>query len=156
KNRVTFPISATGMGGMEACLVNLLEPGDPAVVCSAGFFGGRMIDVAGRAGARGTALEKPRGGVFGPQQNPETRQRVKPKVLAIVQAETSTGAWQPLEGLGTLCHEHDCLLVVDAVTALGCIPVEVDAWEIDAVYSCSQKGLACPPGLSPVSFNQRA
>src|SRR5207248_3321915 len=79
-----------------------------------------------------------------------------PKVLAIVQAETSTGAWQPIEGLGKLCHESDTLLLVDSVTALGCVPLEVDAWEIDAVYSCSQKGLGCPPGLAPVSFSPRA
>jgi alanine-glyoxylate transaminase/serine-glyoxylate transaminase/serine-pyruvate transaminase len=76
--------------------------------------------------------------------------------MGIVQAETSTGAWQPVEELGKLCHEFDCLLIVDAVTALGCIPVEVDKWEIDAIYSCTQKGLGCPPGLSPISFSARA
>src|SRR5204862_2633564 len=80
----------------------------------------------------------------------------RPKVLAIVQAETSTGAWQPLEELGELCHEFGALLLVDSVTAFGCVPLELDQWNIDAVYSCSQKGLSCPPGLSPVSFSERA
>jgi len=155
-NHLTFPISATGMAGMEACLVNLLEPGDRAVICSAGFFGQRMIDVAGRTGAVVTVLERPWGDVFDLNKIREILQKTRPKVLAIVQAETSTGAWQPLEGLGKLCHEFDSLLVVDAVTSLGCVPLEIDAWEIDAVYSCSQKGLGCPPGLSPVSFSPRA
>src|SRR4029078_1750932 len=81
---------------------------------------------------------------------------VRPKILGIVHAETTTGAWQPIEHLGKLCHEFDTLLLVDAVTSLGCVPLALDAWEIDAVYSCSQKGLSCPPGLSPVSFSARA
>jgi alanine-glyoxylate transaminase/serine-glyoxylate transaminase/serine-pyruvate transaminase len=156
QNPVTFPVSATGMAGMETCLVNLVEPGERVVVCVAGFFGQRMVEIANRAGAQVTALERPWGEVFDFQQIRETLQKVRPKLLAIVQAETSTGAWQPLEGLGELCHEFDTMLLVDAVTALGCIPVAVDAWQIDAVYSCTQKGLGCPPGLSPVSFSPRA
>jgi alanine-glyoxylate transaminase / serine-glyoxylate transaminase / serine-pyruvate transaminase len=156
RNPVTFPVSATGMAGMETCLVNLVEPGDRVVVCVAGFFGQRMVEIADRAGAQVTVLERPWGEVFDLQQIRETLQKVRPKLLAIVQAETSTGAWQPHEGLGALCHEFDTLLLVDAVTALGCIPVALDAWQIDAVYSCSQKGLSCPPGLSPVSFSPRA
>lgn len=155
-NAVTFPVSATGMAGMETCLVNLIEPGDRVVVCVVGFFGQRMVEVATRAGAQVTVLERPWGEVFDLQPIRETLQKVRPKVLAIVQAETSTGAWQPLEGLGALCHELDTLLVVDAVTALGCIPVAVDDWQVDAIYSCSQKGLSCPPGMSPVSFSPRA
>jgi alanine-glyoxylate transaminase/serine-glyoxylate transaminase/serine-pyruvate transaminase len=155
KNAVTFPVSATGMAGMETCFVNLVEPGDRVVICAAGFFGQRMVEIANRAGAQVTVLERPWGEVFDFQQIRETLQKVRPKLLAIVQAETSTGAWQPLEGLGKLCHEFDTLLLVDAVTALGCIPLALDAWEIDAVYSCSQKGLSCPPGLSPVSFSPR-
>jgi alanine-glyoxylate transaminase/serine-glyoxylate transaminase/serine-pyruvate transaminase len=103
-----------------------------------------------------TALERPWGEVFDLQQIRETLQKVRPKLLSIVQAETSTGAWQPLEGLGALCHEFDTLLLVDAVTSLGCVPVAVHEWQIDAIYSCSQKGLGCPPGLSPVSFSPRA
>jgi alanine-glyoxylate transaminase/serine-glyoxylate transaminase/serine-pyruvate transaminase len=156
KNALTLPISGTGMSGMETCMVNLLEPGDRAVVCVNGFFGQRMVDVAGRTGAQVTVIERPWGEAFDPQQVREAIQRVRPKVLAIVQAETSTGVWQPIEDLGAMCHEHDALLVVDAVTALGCVPVRVDDWGIDAVYSCSQKGLGCPSGLAPVSFSPSA
>ena len=156
KNQLTFPVSATGMAGMEACVVNLIEPGDKMVVCVNGFFGQRMVDVAGRAGATVTVLEQTWGDVFDLGRIRETLQKVRPKVLGIVHAETSTGAWQPLEGLGALCHELDVLLLVDTVTSLGCIPVAVDAWELDAVFSCSQKGMSCPPGLSPVTFSTRA
>jgi alanine-glyoxylate transaminase / serine-glyoxylate transaminase / serine-pyruvate transaminase len=156
RNPLTFPMSATGMAGMETCVVNLVEPGDKVVVCVNGFFGTRMVDIAGRAGAQVTVLERPWGQVFDLNQIRETLQKVRPKMLGIVQAETSTGALQPLEGLGKLCHEFDTLLLVDAVTALGCVPLYVDAWEIDAVYSCSQKGLSCPPGLSPITFSRRA
>ena len=155
-NRLTFPVSATGMAGMETCVVNLIEPGDKMVVCAKGFFGGRMIDVTGRAGAQVTALQKPWGQVFDLDQLRDTLKTVRPKALGIVHAETSTGAWQHIEQLGKLCHEFDTLLIVDAVTSLGCTPVEVDKWELDAVFSCSQKGLGCPPGLSPVTFSDRA
>jgi alanine-glyoxylate transaminase / serine-glyoxylate transaminase / serine-pyruvate transaminase len=156
QNRLTFPISATGMAGMETCMVNLLEPGDKIVVCCKGFFGQRMIEVAGRTGATVTVVERPWGQVFDPQQVREVLQKVRPKVLAIVQAETSTGAHQPLEQFGPLCREFDALFLVDAVTGLGCVPLAVDGWGIDAIYSCSQKGLGCPPGLAPVSFSARA
>jgi len=155
-NTLTFPIAATGMAGMEACLVNLLEPGDKMIVCVNGFFGTRMLDIAGRAGAVVTHLPKPWGQVFGLDPIREAVKSIRPKALGIVQAETSTGARQNLEGLGAICREFDVLLVVDAVTSLGCIPVNVDDWGIDAIYSCSQKGLGCPPGLSPASFSDRA
>jgi len=155
-NNLTLPISATGMAGMEACLVNLVEPGDKVVVCYAGYFSQRMIDVAGRCGAEVSVLERPWGEVFDLDQIRETLKTVRPKVLGIVHAETSTGAWQPIEELGKLCHEFGTLLVVDAVTSLGCIPLKVDEWELDAVYSCSQKGLSCPPGMSPVTLSERA
>jgi len=141
---------------METCVVNLIEPGDKMVVCVNGVFGQRMTDVAQRAGAVVTTMERPWGEVFDPNQVREVLQRVRPRVLGIVQAETSTGAWQPVEQLGGLCHEFDALLLVDAVTALGCVPLALDAWGVDAVYSCSQKGLSCPPGLSPVSLGPRA
>jgi alanine-glyoxylate transaminase / serine-glyoxylate transaminase / serine-pyruvate transaminase len=156
RNALTLPISATGMAGMETCLVNLVERGDPVVICVNGFFGQRMVEVARRCGATVTVLERPWGEVFDPQQIRDLLTRERPKVLGIVHAETSTGAWQPLEQLGALCRESDTLLLVDTVTALGCVPVAVDAWGIDATYSCTQKGLGCPPGLSPVSFSQRA
>jgi alanine-glyoxylate transaminase/serine-glyoxylate transaminase/serine-pyruvate transaminase len=156
KNHLTFPVSATGMAGMEACVVNLIEPGDRIVVCVKGFFGQRLFEVAQRTGAEITRLDCPWGQVFDLQRIREVLARVRPKVLAIVHAETSTGAWQPIDELGKLCHEFDTLLIVDAVTSLGCVPLHVDKWEVDAVYSCTQKGLSCPPGLSPVSFSPRA
>jgi alanine-glyoxylate transaminase/serine-glyoxylate transaminase/serine-pyruvate transaminase len=156
KNALTLPISATGMAGMETCLVNLLEPADRVVVCAAGFFGQRLAEVAGRCGAAVTVSERPWGEVFEPEQVREVLARVRPKVLTIVHAETSTGAWQPLEQIGKLCREFDALLVADTVTSLGCVEVALDAWGVDAAYSCSQKGLGCPPGLSPVSFGPRA
>jgi alanine-glyoxylate transaminase / serine-glyoxylate transaminase / serine-pyruvate transaminase len=156
KNHLTFPVSATGMAGMETCIVNLLEPGDTLVACVKGFFGQRIVEVAQRAGAEITRLDCPWGQVFDLQRIREVLAKVRPKALAIVHAETSTGAWQPIEALGKLCHEFDTLLIIDAVTSLGCIPLHLDKWEIDAVYSCTQKGLSCPPGLSPVSFSPRA
>jgi alanine-glyoxylate transaminase/serine-glyoxylate transaminase/serine-pyruvate transaminase len=156
KNALTLPISGTGMAGMETCLVNLLEPGNKIIVCSAGFFGQRMVEVATRACAQVTVLERPWGQVFELETIREALKTVRPKVLSIVHAETSTGAWQPIEELGKLCHEFETLLVVDAVTSFGCVPLRLDDWQIDAVYSCSQKGLGCPPGLAPVSFSPRA
>jgi alanine-glyoxylate transaminase/serine-glyoxylate transaminase/serine-pyruvate transaminase len=156
RNALTFPVSATGSAGMETCVVNLIEPGDRMVVCVNGVFGQRMTDVAQRAGAQVTILERPWGEVFDPKAVAEALKKVRPKVLGIVHAETSTGAWQPLAELGALCHEHDCLLLLDTVTSLGGVPVEIDAWGVDAVYSGTQKCLSCPPGLSPVSFSPRA
>lgn len=156
KNPLTFPVSATGMAGMETCMVNLLEPGDKIVVCVNGFFGTRQAEIAARTGAEVTRLDAPWGSVFDLNQLRDTLGKVKPKVLSIVHAETSTGAWQPIEQLGKLCHEFGTMLLVDCVTSLGCIPLKMDEWEIDAIYSCSQKGLGCPPGLSPVSFSPRA
>lgn len=156
QNRLTFSVSGTGSAGMETTVVNLIEPGDPMVVCVNGVFGQRMTDVAQRAGAQVTTIERPWGEVFDLDQVRDVLKRVRPKVLGIVHAETSTGAWQPIEQLGKLCHEFDTLLLVDTVTSLGGVPVEVDAWEIDAVYSGTQKCLSCPPGLAPVSFSPRA
>jgi alanine-glyoxylate transaminase/serine-glyoxylate transaminase/serine-pyruvate transaminase len=156
ENRLTFPVSGTGMAGMETCVVNLIEPGDRMVVCINGVFGQRMTEIAQRAGAVVTTIERPMGEVFGLGQVRDALKRVRPKVLGIVQAETSTGAWQPLEGLGALCHEFDALLLLDTVTSLGGVKVAIDEWEVDAVYSGTQKCLSCPPGLAPVSFSPRA
>jgi alanine-glyoxylate transaminase/serine-glyoxylate transaminase/serine-pyruvate transaminase len=155
-NRLTFPVSGTGSAGMETCVVNLIEPGDRMVVCVNGVFGQRMTDVAQRAGAALTTIERPWGEVFELGQIREVLQKTRPKVLGIVHAETSTGAWQPAAELGKLCHEFDTLLLLDTVTSLGGVPVEIDAWGVDAVYSGTQKCLSCPPGLSPVSFSPRA
>lgn len=156
-NRLTFPVSGTGMAGMECVAVNLIEPGDEVIVCINGVFGTRMKDVMERCGAVVHALEIPWGEVFSLEQiaallerNPKTR------LLGIVHAETSTGAHQPLEGLADLVHGHGALLVVDTVTSLGGHDVRVDDWGIDAIYSGTQKCLGCPPGLAPVSFGERA
>jgi alanine-glyoxylate transaminase/serine-glyoxylate transaminase/serine-pyruvate transaminase len=156
RNALTFPVSGTGSAGMETCVVNLIEPGDKMVVCVNGVFGQRMTDVAQRAGAAVTTIERPWGQVVDLGQIREVLKKVKPKVLGIIHAETSTGAWQPLVELGGICHEFDTLLLVDTVTSLGGVPVEVDSWGIDAVYSGTQKCLSCPPGLSPVSFGPQA
>ncbi len=156
KNQLTFPVSGTGSAGMETCVVNLIEPGDKMVVCVNGVFGQRMTDVAQRAGAAVTVIERPWGEVFDLNQVREVLQKVRPKVLGIVHAETSTGAWQPAAELGKLCHETDTFLLLDTVTSLGGVPVEIDAWGVDAVYSGTQKCLSCPPGAAPVSFSPRA
>jgi alanine-glyoxylate transaminase/serine-glyoxylate transaminase/serine-pyruvate transaminase len=156
ENRLTFPVSGTGSAGMETCVVNLIEPGDKMVVCVNGVFGQRLVDCAQRAGAQVTTIERPWGQVFDFDQIRQALAEVQPKVLAIVHAETSTGAWQPIEGLGRLCHEFNTLLLLDTVTSLGGVPVEVDAWEVDAVFSGTQKCLSCPPGLAPISFSKRA
>jgi alanine-glyoxylate transaminase/serine-glyoxylate transaminase/serine-pyruvate transaminase len=155
-NRMTLAISGTGMAGMETVVVNLIEPGDPVLVCINGFFGARMQDVAERAGARVTVFERPYGEAFDPDSVKAAIQRTQPKVVGIVQAETSTGAWQPIEEIARIAHEAGALIVVDSVTALGGIPVEIDAWEVDAVYSVTQKCVGGPPGLSPVSLGPRA
>ncbi len=156
KNQLTFPVSATGMAGMETCFVNLIEPGDAVTVCSIGYFGTRMIDVAGRTGCKLTVKEKPWGQVFSLDELRDILKTTRPKVLGLVHAETSTGALQDISEVGKLCHEFDALLLTDCVTSLGCTPVELDKWEVDAAFSCSQKGLSCPPGMSPVSLSPRA
>ncbi|MBI5761512.1 MAG: alanine--glyoxylate aminotransferase family protein [Planctomycetales bacterium] len=155
-NELTLAVSGTGSAGMETCVVNLIEPGDRMVVCVNGVFGGRMADVAGRAGAQVTTIERPFGEVFSADQIAEVVRRVQPKVLGIVHAETSTGAWQPLEEISRIVHDAGALLLADTVTSLGGVPVEVDGWQLDAVYSGTQKCLSCPPGLSPVTFSPRA
>jgi len=156
KNAMTMAVSATGSAGMESAVVNLIEPGDRMIVCVNGVFGGRMLDVAQRAGAEVTRLDRPWGEVFSPSDLKESLAKVKPKAVGIVMAETSTGAYQPIPEIAELVHNAGAMLIVDAVTALGGVPVEVDAWGIDVIYSGSQKCLSCPPGLAPISFNARA
>jgi alanine-glyoxylate transaminase/serine-glyoxylate transaminase/serine-pyruvate transaminase len=156
KNQMTFAVSGTGSAGMEATVVNLIEPGDSMIVCVNGVFGGRMVDVAERAGAKVTRVERPWGEVFTVDDLKSALATAKPKVVGIVMAETSTGAWQPIPEISKAVHDAGAMLLVDTVTALGGVPVEVDAWNIDAVYSGTQKCLSCPPGLSPVSFSPRA
>lgn len=156
ENRMTLAISGTGSAGMETCLANLLEPGDKVLVAVNGVFGGRMAEVAGRCGAEVAMIVQTWGKVFPLEQIEEALVTHRPKVFAIVHAETSTGALQPMEGISQLCRATDTLLVVDTVTSLGGVPVEIDAWGVDAVYSGTQKCLSCPPGLAPVSFSERA
>jgi alanine-glyoxylate transaminase/serine-glyoxylate transaminase/serine-pyruvate transaminase len=156
-NPLTFPVSGTGMAGMECIAVNLVEPGDEVIVCVNGVFGTRMKDVMERCGAIVHALECTWGETFSHEQIAAAfAAHPKAKVLGIVQAETSTGAHQPIEGLSALTRAHGALLVVDAVTSLGGHELRVDDWGIDAIYSGTQKCLSCPPGLSPVSFGPRA
>ena len=157
RNALTFPVSGTGMAGMECTATNLVEPGDEVIVCVNGVFGLRMKDVFERCGATVHAIEAPWGDVFTlPQITAALDQHPRAKILAIVHAETSTGAHQPLEGLAEVVHQGGALLLVDAVTSLGGHELRVDDWGIDAIYSGTQKCLSCPPGLSPVSFGERA
>lgn len=155
-NELTFAISATGGAGMECCLANLLEPGDQIVVGVCGFFGNRICQIAQRYGAEVVKVEAPWGTAIDPGQIKVALGECKPKLVAIVQAETSTGVLQPLEEIGKMAHDAGALFLVDAVTSLGGTDVLVDKWGIDAVYSCSQKCLGAPPMLSPVSFGPRA
>jgi alanine-glyoxylate transaminase/serine-glyoxylate transaminase/serine-pyruvate transaminase len=145
------------MAGMETVIVNLVEPGDETIVCINGVFGGRMKDVMERAGAIVHPIEVPWGETFSTEQiAAAVAQYPKAKLLGIVHAETSTGAHQDISGLAKIVHDGGMLLAVDAVTSLGGHELRVDDWGIDAIYSGTQKCLSCPPGLSPVSFSERA
>jgi alanine-glyoxylate transaminase/serine-glyoxylate transaminase/serine-pyruvate transaminase len=156
-NPLTIPISGTGSAGMEACLVNLLEPGDELVVGVNGVFGTRMAEVAERAGAIVRRVEAPWGRIVRPEQiEAALKNSTRPKLVAVVHAETSTGAWQPLPDIAKLAHDHGALMLADCVTSLGGVPVLIDEWGIDAAYSGTQKCLSCPPGLSPITFSPRA
>lgn len=156
RNEMTFPVSGTGSAGMEFCFVNLLEPGDEVVIGVNGVFGGRMVDVAERCGAKVTKVEAPWGTMIEPRQIAAALQGRKPKLVAIVHAETSTGALTPVEEISRLTHKAGALLLLDTVTSLGGCPVRIDDWGVDAVYSGTQKCLSCPPGLAPVSLSPRA
>ncbi|MDX1545353.1 MAG: alanine--glyoxylate aminotransferase family protein [Rhodothermales bacterium] len=157
ENRLTIPVSGPGTAGMETCVVNLIEPGDTAVVCINGVFGGRLQAMAERCGATVVPVEAPWGRAVDPAKLDQTlAQHPAAKVVAFVHAETSTGVLSDAEALARVAQEHGCLTLVDAVTSLGGSPLEVDAWGLDAVYSGSQKCLSCTPGLSPVTFSQRA
>jgi alanine-glyoxylate transaminase/serine-glyoxylate transaminase/serine-pyruvate transaminase len=155
-NPMTLPLSATGSAGMEACLVNLLEPGDRVLVGVHGVFGGRMCDVASRAGAQVTRVESAPGTRLDATAMAEAARRTRPKVVAFVHAETSTGVLQPVEEIARSAREAGALVVLDCVTSLAGLPLALDDWGIDAAYSATQKCLACPPGLAPVSFSERA
>jgi alanine-glyoxylate transaminase/serine-glyoxylate transaminase/serine-pyruvate transaminase len=154
-NDMTFPVSGTGSAGMEFCFVNLIEPGDEVVIGVNGVFGTRMVDVAERAGARVIKVEAPWGRIIEAQQIRDAVKNCRPKLVAMVHAETSTGALTPAEEISKIAHKAGALMVLDTVTSLGGCPVRIDDWKIDAVYSGTQKCLSCPPGLSPVSLSPR-
>ena len=155
-NRFTLPLSATGSAGMEACLVNLLEPGQRILVGVNGVFGGRMVEVATRAGAEVHAVKANWGDPLDEQAMIEAIQRIRPEVVAFVHAETSTGVHQPIPEITRAAQEIGAFVVLDCVTSLSGVPVELDKWGVDAAYSGTQKCLSCPPGLSPISFSERA
>jgi alanine-glyoxylate transaminase / serine-glyoxylate transaminase / serine-pyruvate transaminase len=156
ENELTLPLSATGSAGMEACLVNLLEPGDTVVVGVAGVFGERMAEVARRAGAKVTRVDTEFGTPLPDDAMADAIARVRPKVVSFVHAETSTGVCQPVEAIASAARAAGALVVLDCVTSLGGLPLALDAWGIDAAYSGTQKCLSCPPGLSPITFSARA
>jgi alanine-glyoxylate transaminase / serine-glyoxylate transaminase / serine-pyruvate transaminase len=157
ENELTMPISAPGSAGMEACFVNLVEPGDQVVVCVNGVFGGRMKQNVERLGGVPILVEGTWGRAVDPEQVEDTlRRHLQARVLAYVHAETSTGALSDARLLAEIARRYGCLTIVDAVTSLGGCELEVDAWDLDAVYSGSQKCLSCTPGLSPLTFSERA
>jgi len=156
-NRLTYAVSGTGSAGMETAVVNIVEPGDTMIVGVNGVFGGRIADTARRAGAEVVVLEEAWGRTFAPERiagaladHPEAR------AVALVHAETSTGAHQPLQDIGALVADTDALLLVDTVTGLAGVPLEVDEWHLDVVYSGTQKCLSVPPGLAPITFSAKA
>lgn len=155
-NSMTLPISGTGSAAMESTVANFLEPGDTILIGVNGYFGERLCDMAGRYGAIVHRLDKPWGESFDPQEIDAALRKQPAKVVALVHAETSTGALTPVDGMAEVAHKHGALLLVDCVTSLGGIPIKIDDWDIDIAYSCTQKGLSCPPGLGPLTVGSRA
>ncbi|KAL0268287.1 UNVERIFIED_CONTAM: hypothetical protein PYX00_010289 [Menopon gallinae] len=155
-NEVTLAVSATGHGGMEAAMCNLVEPGDKVLVAVNGIWGRRAMDIAFRYGGAVEGVEVPPGRNFKIPELEEAIRRCRPAVFFIAQGESSTGVYQPVDGLGEICRKYGCLLVVDTVASLGGVQVFTDRWLIDCVYSGSQKVLGAPPGLAPISFNRRS
>jgi len=157
RNAMTMPVSAPGSAGMETCFVNLVEPGDKVIVCQNGVFGGRMKENVERCGGTPVMVEDPWGDAIDIQKLEDAlKAHPDAAIVAMVHAETSTGAQSDVAALVKLAHQYDCLTIVDTVTSLGGTPVKVDEWGIDAIYSGSQKCLSCTPGIAPVSFNERA
>ncbi len=156
QNDMSYVISGPGTAGMESSLINLLEPGDTAVICINGVFGNRMSDICKRVGANVVEVHAEWGEAIDPTQVKEALGSCDPKLLAIVHAETSTGVKQPIDDIARLTHDSGALLVLDTVTSYCGAPVHVDKWGVDVVYSGSQKCLGAPPGLSPTSFSPRA
>lgn len=155
-NPFTLAISATGSGGMETAIANFVEPGAKVVVFANGFFCDRQTEMARRQGGNVVRFEKPWGETFGDEEAREFIRREKPQVITFVHAETSTGALQPGNAICAAAHEVGAITVVDCVTSLGAMPIQLDEMGADVAYSCSQKGLSCPPGLSPLTVSPRA
>ena len=155
-NALTIPVSGTGSAGMETCFVNLVEPGDEVAVCVNGVFGTRMSDIVNRIGGRLIRIEEQWGRAMDPDKVRDALKGKSPKILAVVHAETSTGACSSIEALSAVAKEAGALLLVDMVTSLGGMEVALDRMGIDAAYSGTQKCISCPPGLSPISFSDRA
>ena len=155
-NRFTIPVSGTGSAAMEATIANTVEAGETVVVGVIGYFGKRLVDMCGRYGAKVVEVSAPWGEALSFDTLTQAVEQHKPAVLALVHAETSTGVQQPLDGIGDLCRAHDCLLLLDTVTSLGGVPLKLDEAKVDLAYSCSQKGLSCPPGLGPFTMGPRA
>jgi alanine-glyoxylate transaminase/serine-glyoxylate transaminase/serine-pyruvate transaminase len=156
-NRLTLAVPGSGTAAMEAALVNLIEPGDPVLACIHGFFGDRLAEIARRLGAEVTRLETPWGQAFDVDTLNRALQERPARIVTLVHAETSTGVRQPeIEAVAAACHRHGALLVLDCVTSLGGLPVEVDAWDVDLAYGAAQKCLSAPPGLSPITVSPRA
>ncbi|MCG6136596.1 MAG: alanine--glyoxylate aminotransferase family protein [Nostoc sp. LLA-1] len=156
ENPLTIAVSGTGSAAMEATIANVTEPGDVVLIGVAGYFGNRLVDMAGRYGADVRTMTKPWGQVFSLDELKAAIETHRPTILALVHAETSTGARQPLEGVAEICREFGTLLLVDTVTSLGGVPIFLDDWGVDLAYSCSQKGLGCSPGASPFTMSARA
>lgn len=156
-NARTFAVSGTGRAGMEAAIASLVESGDRVLVANCGRFGDLFVDLATRYGGRISQVTAEWGRIIDPQQIEEAIKRNRPKIVAVVHGETSTGMLQPMMGeIGKICRTHDALLVVDAVVTLGGVPVEVDAWQMDVCTSGTQKCLGCPSGMAPITYNERA
>ena len=155
-NRLTLPMSGTGSAAMEATIANTVEPGETVLVAINGYFGNRLADMADRYQAEVATIKEGWGKAFSLDQIEAALIKYRPAIFAMVHAETSTGVCQPMEGIGELCAKYDCLLLLDTVTSLGGVPLFLDNWGVDLAYSCSQKGLSCPPGLGPFTISPKA
>jgi len=156
ENPLTIPISGTGSAAMEAAVANMVEPGDEVLVCINGYFGLRLADMAGRYGGKVSTITKPWGEVFSVDEVKDALKKHPARVVALVHAETSTGAKQPLDDIISAVHAAGAVVIVDAVTSLGGVPLRVDKSDIDLCYSGAQKCLSCPPGMSPITLGPRA
>ncbi|HDD61360.1 MAG TPA: alanine--glyoxylate aminotransferase family protein [Chloroflexi bacterium] len=156
ENQLTIPVSGTGSASMEAALCNFIEPGDSVLVGVNGYFGERLCDMAERYGADLQRIDRPWGDVFTVEDFQKALNKKPAKIVALVHAETSTGALQPMDGIAEIVHKQGGVLVMDCVTSLGGIPVEIDKWGVDIAYSGTQKCLSCPPGLGPLTISPQA